>query len=110
MDGNDLLSKCRPFFDDFEGHPDTTTTPNQNFDSGYCVGYVAGVLDLEATWDSVEEKSSKIRHFCVPGDGIPGGQVLRILKKWLDKNPEKLHWRADSIIHAALLEAFPCKE
>ena len=25
------------------------------------------------------------------------GQVLRILKKWLNDNPDKLHWHADSI-------------
>jgi hypothetical protein len=36
------------------------------------------------------------------------GQVMRIIKKWLDANPDKLHWRADTIIHRALLEAFPC--
>jgi len=81
----------------------------EKLDSGYCAGYIAGVLDVEAVWDKVEGKSSKASHDCPPAEGIPNEQVLRILKSWLDKNPEKLHWRADFIIHTALNEAFPCK-
>jgi hypothetical protein len=109
MDGNDMLSKCKPFFDDIMGTPNTSATFSEKLDSTYCAGYIAGVLDVEAAWRRVEGESSKATHYCLPADGIPNEQVLRILKKWLDKNPEKLHLRADFIVHAAILEAFPCK-
>ena len=109
MDGNDMLRKCKPLFDDITGAPETATTLTEKLDSGYCGGYIAGVLDVEAAWEKVEGKSSKASHYCLPAEGIPSEQVLRILKSWLDKNPEKLHWRADSLIHTALIEAFPCK-
>jgi hypothetical protein len=67
---------------------------------------VAVVLDVEAMWKAVEGTSSKGTHSCLPSDGIENGQVLRILKKWLDQTPEN---RADSFLHNALGQAFPCK-
>ena len=78
--------------------------------TGYCGGYIDGVTDVEAMWKAVDKKAgiNAHDHYCMPEE-VTNGQVLKILKKWLDNNPEKLHWRADSIIHAALLEAFPCK-
>lgn len=109
MDGNELLSKCKPFFNDIGGSPQTDLTNAERLDLGYCAGYIAGVLDIDSSWEAVEGKSSKATHYCFPPEGIPNGQVLRILKRWLDKYPEKLHWRADIIIHTALMEAFPCK-
>jgi len=75
---------------------------------GYCAGYVSGVMDVEAVWNATEKGVSKATHYCIPKEAN-NGQVLRILKKWLDDNPAKLHWRADTIIHHALVEAFPCK-
>jgi hypothetical protein len=110
MDGNDMLRKCKPFFDDIAGTPNTSTTFTEKLDSTYCAGYIAGVLDVEAVWRKLEGESSKATHYCLPADGIPNDQVLRILKKWLDNNPEKLHWRTDLIIHTALVKAFPCKD
>jgi hypothetical protein len=105
MDGNDLLNKCKPLFNDTPG---TSLTNTEQLNAGYCAGYVAGVLDVEAAWAKTEGNSSRASRYCLPADGIPNGQVLRILEKWLNKNPEKLHWRADGIIHNALIEAFPC--
>jgi hypothetical protein len=37
------------------------------------------------------------------------GQIYKIIKKWLDNNPAKLHFRADVIIYSALLDPFPCQ-
>ncbi|HKV79546.1 MAG TPA: Rap1a/Tai family immunity protein [Candidatus Sulfotelmatobacter sp.] len=104
MDGNDMLEKCKIFF--IEGF--TPTSEAEKLDAGYCAGYFDGVLDSEAMWKGVEGNSSKSSHYCKPKEATKG-QVLKIVKKWLDDNPDKLHLRADLIIHRALTEVFPCK-
>jgi len=105
LDGNGLLDKCRLLFSD-AAHPSDTTLLN----GGYCAGYVAGVTDVETMWEATDKqtKAHTSEHYCMPEE-VNNGQMLKILKKWLDNNPDKLHWRADTIIHVALMEAFPCK-
>lgn len=105
IDGNDLIQKCHYFFTEDGSR---ATTDLEKLDEGFCAGYLSGVTDVEHMWKSVEGKSSKASHYCEPEE-VTNGQILRILKKWLDDNPNKLHERADLIIHLALLEAFPCK-
>lgn len=104
MDGNDLLHKCHYFFADDGSMP---TTNMERIDMGFCAGYLSGVTDRERMWQGVEGRSSKGSHYCMP-DEVNNGQVLRILKKWLDDHPNRLHERADLIIHIALRDAFPC--
>jgi hypothetical protein len=105
LDGNDLLAKCHYWFVEDKSQP---TTNMEFIDMGTCAGYLSGVTDVESMWEAVEGKTSKASHYCIP-DGVTNGQKLKILKKWLDDNPNKLHERADFIIHRALLQAFPCK-
>jgi len=61
-------------------------------------------------WKGVDKESHtrNAEHYCVPVE-VSNGQAFKIVKKWLDDNPAKLHWRADTIIHVAFLQAFPCK-
>lgn len=103
--GNDLLEKCKALFVD--EMPDTMTDMDR-IDTGYCAGYVDGVTSMEGMWKSVEGKTSHASHYCLPEE-VPHGQVFKIIKRWLDINPDKLHWGAGTIIHSALLQAFPCR-
>ena len=105
IDGNDLLQKCTSLWAEGPFNPGDNT---QRLDAGFCAGYVAGVTDSDAMWKAVEGKTSKSIQYCMP-EAVTNGQILRIIKKWLDDNPEKLHWRADLIIHIKLVEAIPCK-
>lgn len=109
IDGNQLMAKCKFFFADVTGGAPDTLTNMERIDMGYCAGYVSGVTDLEAMWKGAEGKTTKATHYCMPTDAT-NGQMLLILKKWMENHPEKLHERADLIIHWALLEAFPCKQ
>ena len=106
IDGNELVRRCKPFFDDVSGSGITTLSNIERLNMGYCAGYIAAVLDLETMWQAVEGKTSRALHPCMPQD-VPNEQVLKILKKGTDNHPEKLHERADSIIIWALVEAFP---
>ena len=103
MDGNDLLKKCASWWG-----VKKDVEKVDYLDTGFCAGYLAGVMDVEAMWKGVEDKESKSSHYCKPEE-VTNGQVLQIIKKWLNDSPDKLHWRADTIIHQALLAAFPCK-
>jgi hypothetical protein len=87
--------------------PDSMTDM-ERIDTGYCAGYVDGVISMEVMWKGVEGKTSHVSHYCLPEE-VPHGQIFKIIKKWLDSNPDKLHWRAGTIIHSALLQAFSCR-
>jgi hypothetical protein len=105
MDGNEMLTKCRPLWAD---SPSVTT--KEMLDSAYCGGYIAGVIDsqtMQFAMDGMDHVKGRNR-YCRPEE-VTNGQVLKVLKKWLDNNPEKLHLRADTIILTAMLEAFPCR-
>jgi Rap1a immunity proteins len=105
IDGNQLLTKCHYLFADTSiDH----ASRMELIDTGFCAGYLSGVTDVEAMWKGVEGKGSKSAQYCMPLE-VTNGQMLRIIKKWLDDNPSKLHERGDTIIHDALREAFPCK-
>jgi hypothetical protein len=85
-------------------------TTQQVMDSTFCAGYVSGVLDAREMQFAMD-RSDHIKgrnQYCRPTE-VTNGQVFRVLKKWLENNPDKLHQRADSIIFVAMLEAFPCR-
>ena len=84
--GNNLVEHCK----DKEAY----------FGSGFCYGYIAGVGSI-LSWASDSYK------ICVP-DGVTGGQVLSIVRKYLKENPESLHQPADMLVTVALRRAFPC--
>lgn len=102
MDGNKMLEDCQPLFDD-----SLNPQGRKALDAAYCAGYVDGVLETHGMWKAVEGKTSQAAHYCMPAE-VPNGQVLKIIKKWLDENPERLHWSGEVIIHKALMQAFPC--
>ena len=103
--GNDLLEKCKDVFS--ESALTVAPTVTESMNAGYCIGYFAGVTETETFWSEVEP-AGKIKHYCFP-EGVTQGEVYRIVKKWLDSNPDKLHFAAETIIHNALVSSFPCK-
>tara|TARA_R110000868_G_scaffold196613_2_gene442579 strand:- start:1521 stop:1850 length:330 start_codon:yes stop_codon:yes gene_type:complete len=63
-----------------------------------CDGYITGVVDLAAS----EKK------LCSPKQ-VTIGQLRDITVKWLSDNPQHRHFTANSLVIAALIEAYPCK-
>jgi hypothetical protein len=105
MDGNEMLSKCKLAW--AEPVPGNTTA-SQEYDGAYCMGYIDAILDVGARWKTTETPSGKAIHFCLP-TGVPSDQARKIVRKYLEQHPEKLHWEADQLITLALVDAFPCK-
>ena len=58
--------------------------------------YVTGVADtIDNLWCS--------------SSSVTVGQIVKVVSKYLENNPEKLHLSASSLIMAALMQAFPCE-
>jgi hypothetical protein len=91
MDGNKLFPFCRDAEKDY-------------YSNGFCDGYITGV------YDALQGKGKGLNGvtFCPP-NGVTIGQLSDIVKKWLVDNPQHRHFVADSLLVAALSEAFPCK-
>jgi hypothetical protein len=81
MDGNGLLSKIN----DVEFLPKMVA-----------LGYVQGVADVYA--------GTKI---CMPKN-VTAGQARDVVKQYLEINPEKRHYSADSLVLNALAQVWPC--
>ena len=46
--------------------------------------------------------------FCLPGDGIPVIQAVRVVVKYLSDNPQDLHEDGMALTINALKASFPC--
>lgn len=82
----------------------------------YIVGAVRGIewgvkiaaFEVGAQDDAtLEETSQFFSRVCAP-KFVTSRQNVSIVLKYLDKNPEEWHEPAVSLIHSALIEAFPC--
>jgi len=87
VDGNYLLNLCEN--DDIV--PRT-----------FCLAYITGVSDTS------QSKNWKGLRYCKPNGVVPG-QMKKIVTKYLNNHPEKLHLAAYILIQNALLDAFPCE-
>ena len=105
MDGNEMLNKCKLAWT--EPVPGDATA-SQEYDGAYCMGYIDAVLDVGARWKTTELPSTKSVHFCLP-TGVTSDQARKVVRKYLEQHPEKLHWEAVQLITLALADPFPCK-
>lgn len=87
IDGNALL-----------GDLEAKNSDSLGYQSGLYDGYITGIADL-----------SMYILWCPP-DGITGGQIQKIVAKYLKSHPEMLHKNADSLVINGLKKPFPCKK
>ena len=72
----------------------------------YCLGYIASASNTHETWVGWGVMSKQI---CMP-EGVSGGQLRRVVVKYLEANPAELHTNASGMVLNALRLAFPCTE
>lgn len=85
--------------------------------SSFCLGFIAGAIEVQQDWEYFSEVNPTKNamnpfapqppHFCFPKQ-VTLGQIVQIVNKYLNENPEKLHFAAAPLIGAALVAAFPC--
>ena len=101
VDGNDLLSRCLPLVKILDGDIDRSAKEMTN--AHRCLDYLSGFLDGFRVARDVPSVN-----ICTPKEGVQGGQTARIVVRYLQQNPAKIHESARVSISVAMAKAFPC--
>ena len=73
-----------------------------------CLGWVAGFAEGFLVHDELLGTPKRDRLACVP-NGESAMQIVRVMKRYLAKNPEKARRATRYIASLALAGAFPCR-
>ncbi len=108
-DGNALLQDCSIVVRGYDGA--NVTTSLENLNEGTCMGLLRGIADTMALWGSLDHGpvDASAFHGCLP-DSLKTIQLARIVVKYLNDHPEKLHLPDTRLVMMALADAFPCKQ
>ncbi|WP_047528498.1 Rap1a/Tai family immunity protein [Pseudomonas sp. 11/12A] len=100
-DGNKLLKECR------EGivYVDGGREPENLFGVGQCMGVIQGTID---TLDLTHALLNSPKIVCLPSGGLETLQVMKIVVKYLNEHPDRLHLNESGLISTALMVSFPC--
>lgn len=99
MTGNEWLEQCGK--------------EKENIDQEFCLGYLAGLHDMNALRSSIdlylliEGKYFPAHKDCEP-KGIILEQWRKIVVKWLNANPERLHENFDFLFVKIIASVYPC--
>jgi hypothetical protein len=106
QDGTELLKSCARF---------STPAPNGKLDESAaieaigCSSLVRGVMETLLIWETTDSKRDAISlHGCISAE-IGNYQAIRVVTKYLNDHPEKLHLGDTVLIRLALTNGFPCK-
>jgi hypothetical protein len=107
-DGNALLHNCSLVVRMANG--EDVNSPLDNLNAGECMGLVRGIMDTMTLWQSVDHGGpvdNTAMHGCIP-DSIKTIQGARIVVKYLNDHPERLHVPDTRLVLMAMVDAFPC--
>ena len=108
QDGNKLLRACTQairFTDSPETLAQAFRQPEQVMEAGYCLGLLRGVANMNMVWQMYTKDASMF--FCLPPESIVN-QWMRIVVRYLQQHPEKLHEEDIGLVSLAFTSAFPC--
>jgi hypothetical protein len=94
-DGNELLQKCSEV-------PKEAQSRN-GLSAMWCYGYIEGIRDMRLLNETVDS----IPPDCTP-QKVTMDQMARVVVKYLQDHPERLHYMDASLVVNAISEAFPC--
>ena len=122
LDGNELLRQCKAYTNllnlpnvrDTDDPDVLRAMARGDFANGmHCLGYVTGVVDDHFSCQLSEASASAAldpaKNFCLPG-GVTPNQTVRVVVKWLQDHPARLHESAIELAISALKENFPCHQ
>ncbi len=112
--GNDLINACKVITYD-------VTRENDLANLAICIGYINGFIDGNVFGQAlmgrkiygkespeIRKQYLKYKWLCIP-QNVTSGQKARVVVKYLENNPGKLHLPAPIGVYSALLKNFPCK-
>jgi hypothetical protein len=76
-----------------------------------CTGYILGAVEMTELINAAADRSKDKKQFsvCIPA-GITYGQIVDVVKKFVDDHPEERHQKASVMVFLAVQHAFPCKK
>lgn len=89
-DGNDLEEECK-----------AAIAGETGARAGLCVGFINAYRQIAAM---IPDQ----KLLCDPANTIRNEQFIKVLVKYLDEHPEKLHLAGTQLVYDAMSEAFPC--
>ena len=107
--GEQLTNRCIAYLR-FRGHDPVTQEEEQQvlYDSGLCLGYVMGVVDLVRAEHEQAFKTNKVAPICLP-ESIIGETLTEIVARFLDQHPAVRHLPGGELVIVALANTLPCK-
>ncbi len=86
--------------------------PNVNdaMDGSHCLGYISGVAFSISMWEEINKANSlgtDTVPACLPDHGT-AKEYVKIVLRYLDQNPDKLHEGYGLLVFFALRIAYPC--
>jgi len=113
-DGKDLLQQCRKAIRLGElatnsGEQGPKFSDIDTADAFICLAFIGGLRDGELLGEVAALGGSRSpgRVICVPQQ-VDTDQLARVVVKYLEANPARLHERNSVLAFSALREAFPC--
>lgn len=109
-DGDALIHNCSLVVKMANG--EEVNSPLDNLNAGECMGLVRGIMDTMTLWQSVDHGGpvdNTAMHGCIP-DSIKTIQGARIVVKYLNDHPERLHVPDTRLVLMAMVDAFPCSK
>ncbi len=89
--GNEFLEMCR----------------GNNFEQGYCLGYIVGLGDGISGLQILEVDRSRWSPICRP-KGVTAAQLRDVVVKYIDDHPEERHTVMMVLAVVAMRAAWPC--
>ena len=107
IDGNVLLENCQAYVRVLDNPK--SISDEDAINGADCSGYVTGVVDDHLRWQADDKSpADSARFFCLPY-GVNPNEGIRVIAKWLEENPNRLHESAAGLVIDALRASFPCR-
>jgi hypothetical protein len=86
-------------------------TKEQALEATHCVGYLSGAGDVFKLWQksTLEHGGGNPSPVCSPTPSVKVDDLIKVVLKFLNSHPDRLHEPYPSLVLAALSEAYPCK-
>lgn len=82
-----------------------TCTSTKEYNDNYCIGLVFGMNQI----NEFQRNFGDGRHYCLP-DGVTMQQLRLVLVKYLQENPQVLHYSIGTLFMLAANKQFPCTQ
>lgn len=100
QDGTAFLKNCRDAL-----RSESLTDEDERFNAGICYGFVLGVRQTLVIWQQFNPDLD----ICIPTN-VRLKQLVQVFVKYMEINPEQLHYSASVLLIAAAREEWPCEE